>query len=119
MRSWINHLSNHDRYLHKVAKQVVRSEPALRGLRMRAQFLYHGLQATDIQSFVQKNPTLGFTLILQLTGTNGNRQFDRVTKTKTVESILASMDAKGVEIYIDYLLQQVNNTSDEKSVSTF
>lgn len=25
MRSWINHLSNHDRYLHKVAKQVVRS----------------------------------------------------------------------------------------------
>ena len=78
-----------------------------------------GLQATDIQSFVQKNPTLGFTLILQLTGTNGSRQFDRLTKTKTVESILASMDAKGIEIYIDYLLKQVNNTSNEKSVSTF
>lgn len=24
MRSWINHLSNSDRYLHKAAKQVVR-----------------------------------------------------------------------------------------------
>ena len=24
MRSWINHLSNSDRYLHKIAKQVVR-----------------------------------------------------------------------------------------------
>jgi DNA polymerase phi len=23
MRSWINHLSQHDRYLHKVAKQLV------------------------------------------------------------------------------------------------
>jgi DNA polymerase phi len=25
MRSWINHLSSHDRYLHKAAKQVVRT----------------------------------------------------------------------------------------------
>jgi len=79
--------------------------------------LYHGLQATDIQSFVQKNPTLGFTLILQLTGTNGNRQFDKLTKTKTVESILASMNAEGIETYIDYLLKQVNETASEKLVS--
>jgi len=41
-----------------------------------------------------------------------------VTKTKTVESILTSMDVKGIEIYIDYLLKQVNNTSNERSVST-
>jgi DNA polymerase phi len=79
--------------------------------------LYHGLQAMDIQSFVQKNPTLGFTLILQLTGTNGNRQFDKLTKTKTVESILASMNAEGIETYIDYLLKQVNETASEKLVS--
>lgn len=26
MRSWINHLSSSDRYLHKAAKQVVREE---------------------------------------------------------------------------------------------
>jgi hypothetical protein len=29
------------------------------------------------------------------------------------------MDVKGIEIYIDYLLKQVNNTSNERSVSTF
>ena len=28
MRSWINHLSNSDRYLHKAARQVVRSHDA-------------------------------------------------------------------------------------------
>lgn len=71
------------------------------------------IQAVDIQAFVAKNPTLGFTLILQLTGTNGNCQFDRLTRTKTVESILASMDAEGIEKYIDYLLGQVNGESKE------
>ncbi|KAJ7751995.1 DNA polymerase phi-domain-containing protein [Mycena metata] len=65
MRSWINHLSHPDRYLHRVAKQV----------------------ATDVQTFVQKKPQLGFALILQLTGVNGSQQFDKLTKSKTVESI--------------------------------
>jgi DNA polymerase phi len=74
------------------------------------------VQATDIQYFVQKNHTLGFTLILQLTGTNGNRQFDKLTKTKTVESILASMDAEGIETYINYLLKQVDQMASEKFV---
>src|ERR1700728_49734 len=115
MRSWINHLSSHDRYLHKAAKQVV-GNSVIHAL-IESSFRYRGLQATDIQSFVQKNPTLGFTLILQLTGTNGNRQFDKLTKTKTVESILASMNAEGIETYIDYLLKQVNETASAKLVS--
>ncbi|KAF9218173.1 hypothetical protein BS17DRAFT_296846 [Gyrodon lividus] len=46
MRSWINHLSNKDRYLHKISLDV----------------------AKHIQSLVQQSPTLGFPLILQLTG---------------------------------------------------
>ncbi|KAH8108174.1 DNA polymerase phi-domain-containing protein [Cristinia sonorae] len=87
MRTWINHLSNSDRYLHKAAKQV----------------------ASDILGLVKKDPTLGFTLILQLTGVNGSQQFDRLTKTKTVETILTSLDADGIEGYIDSLLQQVND----------
>jgi DNA polymerase phi len=65
---------------------------------------------------VQKNPTLGFTLILQLTGVNGSHQFDRLTKTKTVESILASMDTDGIKRYIDYLLQLVN---EDKSTTLY
>ncbi|KAF9815443.1 hypothetical protein IEO21_04614 [Rhodonia placenta] len=89
MRSWINHLSNSDRYLHKIARQV----------------------ATDIQSVVKNNSTLGFTLILQLTGGHGSRQFDRLTKTKTVETILTSMDTGGIESYINYLLEQINDES--------
>ncbi|KAI0806965.1 DNA polymerase phi-domain-containing protein [Fomes fomentarius] len=86
MRSWINHLSNSDRYLHKIARQV----------------------ATDIQKVVKNNPKNGFALILQLTGVNGSRQFDKLTKTKTVESILTSMDEDGIQSYIDYLLKQVD-----------
>jgi DNA polymerase phi len=47
---------------------------------------------------------------------NGNRQFDKLTKTRTVESILASMDAEGIESYIDYLLKQINQTESERLV---
>ncbi|KAH7910650.1 DNA polymerase phi-domain-containing protein [Hygrophoropsis aurantiaca] len=87
MRSWINHLSNHDRYLHKIALDV----------------------AKDIQQFVQKNPAIGFTLILQLTGIHGSQNFDKLTKTKTIESVLASMDAEGIKTYIHYLLDQIDH----------
>ena len=63
---------------------------------------------TDIQNVVKGNPRIEFSLILQLTGVNGSRQFDRLTKTKTVESILTSMDEEGIKAYIDYLLKQVD-----------
>ncbi|KAF7295052.1 hypothetical protein MIND_01043400 [Mycena indigotica] len=86
MRSWINHLSHPDRHLHKVAKQV----------------------ASDIQSLVKSQPQLGFAFIMELTGVNGNTQFDKLTKSKTVESILASMDTSGIKDYIQHLLRQVN-----------
>ncbi|KAJ3538218.1 hypothetical protein NM688_g6552 [Phlebia brevispora] len=92
MRSWINHLSNSDRYLHKAAKQV----------------------ANDIQVVVKNNPTLGFTLILQLTGVHGSHQFDKLTKTKTVETILTSMHRDGIQSYIEYLLNQVNDEQPSK-----
>ncbi|KAF9009405.1 DNA polymerase phi-domain-containing protein [Cyathus striatus] len=86
MRSWINHLSNRDRYLHKIAQQT----------------------ATEVKIFIQNNPRLGFTLILQLTGVNGNKQFDKLTKTKIVESVLTSSDSEGIKNYINYLLSLVD-----------
>ncbi|CAA7265434.1 unnamed protein product [Cyclocybe aegerita] len=96
MRSWINHLSKKDRYLHKVALQT----------------------ATEVEEFVKDKPQLGFALILQLTGPSGSQQFDRITKTKTVESILGSLDANGIQCYIDYLLSQVDDVnSDAEHVS--
>ena len=57
---------------------------------------------------MKNSPTIGFSLILQLTGVNGSRQFDKLTKTKTVETILTSMDEEGIKDYIDHLLKQVD-----------
>jgi DNA polymerase phi len=67
----------------------------------------------EVQAFVQDKPQLGFALILQLTGVNGNQQFDKFTKTKTVESVLASLDAQGIKNYIDYILTQTDESDGE------
>ncbi|KAI0290438.1 hypothetical protein B0F90DRAFT_1812301 [Multifurca ochricompacta] len=75
MRTWINHLSHLDRYLHSFARQI--ASPA-----------------TKIISTVQRDPTLGLAFILQLTGVHGNQQFDKLTRTKTVESILTTMNVE-------------------------
>jgi len=72
-------------------------------------------QALDVQTFVQNNPQLGFSLILQLTGTHGHQQFDRLTKTKTVESILAAMDESGINTYINHLYSQFNELEGTKA----
>ncbi|KIJ68933.1 hypothetical protein HYDPIDRAFT_23808 [Hydnomerulius pinastri MD-312] len=96
MRSWINHLSNKDRYLHKISLDV----------------------AKHIQSLVQKTPELGFPLILQLTGVNGSGQFDKLTRTKTVESILTVMDSAGIESYILSSLDQVSSPKDTEEDSS-
>ncbi|KAF9264758.1 hypothetical protein L218DRAFT_899775 [Marasmius fiardii PR-910] len=89
MRTWINHLSKKDRYLHKIATQT----------------------ATEVQKFVESNPNLGFSLILQLTGVHGSQQFDKLTRTKTVETILTTMDTAAIKQYIAHLLQQANDDS--------
>lgn len=91
MRSWINHLSHKDRHLHKISLDVVK----------------------DIQNFVQQNPELGYTLILQLTGIHGSQQFDKLTRTKTVESILSRMDSDGIMKYIQSLLEQVDESDND------
>lgn len=61
-----------------------------------------------MQHMVEKDPKSGLMLVLQLTGTNGSSHFDRITKTKTVENVIAKMDAAGIEEYVTYLLKQVN-----------
>jgi hypothetical protein len=68
-------------------------------------------QVKDIQDFVQQNPELGYTLILQLTGIHGSQQFDKLTKTKTVESILSRMDSDGIMKYIQSLLEQMDESN--------
>jgi len=57
---------------------------------------------------VQKDPTLGFAFVLQLTGVHGSQQFDKLTKTTTVESILTSMSAEGIKNYVAHLIGQAD-----------
>jgi hypothetical protein len=60
---------------------------------------------------VQRDPTLGFAFILQLTGVHGNQQFDKLTKTRTIESILTKMNAMDIKNYISHMLEQVDGGS--------
>ncbi|KDN51531.1 hypothetical protein RSAG8_00076, partial [Rhizoctonia solani AG-8 WAC10335] len=85
MRTWINHLSAPDRHLHKAAKKA----------------------ASEIVKAVERNPSIGFSLVTHLQGAHGNQQFDRITGTKTVETILASTDIEGVKKYTDSLVYQL------------
>lgn len=109
MRTWINHLSKKDRYLHKVALQTVCLKPCF-CIQLADPST---LKVTEVQAFVADKPQLGFALILQLTGDNGSQQFDKMTKTKTVESILTSLDAKGIQTYVDYLVSQVDQMDND------
>jgi DNA polymerase phi len=63
----------------------------------------------DIQNVVQQNPELGYTLI---TGIHGGQQFDKLTRTKTVESILSKMDSDGIMKYIQSLLEQIDESGE-------
>lgn len=73
-----------------------------------------------MQSVVQKDPTIGFSFILQLTGVHGSQQFDKLTKTKTVESLLTTMDSSGIKAYISHLMSQVaEKAGDERCVFLF
>lgn len=91
MRTWMNQLSGSDKYLHKAALQV----------------------AKTLQAVTKANPLIGFPLLSQLIGQHGSRQFDRLTKTKTVEGIMGSLDVEGVESYLSYLVKSFEADSDE------
>ncbi|KAJ1030918.1 hypothetical protein NDA18_002147 [Ustilago nuda] len=81
MRTLINQLGNRDRLLHRAA-----------------------VKATEtIQEVVKEQPHLGFLLVTQLIGKNGHQNFDSITKTKTVEQVLSSLDIDRVREYVKYL----------------
>lgn len=103
MKCWINHLSKRDNYLHKIAQQTVCTRMAV------LQSCLTLKQAIVVQTFVKQNPHLGFSLILQLTGMHGSQNFDKLTKTKTISSIISSLDTEGIKKYIRWLFSQVEN----------
>lgn len=91
MRSWMNNLSGEDRYLHKVAVRI----------------------AKLVQDVVKSEPKVAFTLLSQLVGKHGRPDFDRVTKTKTVEGIMGSLSGEGVKEYVTYLQSLVTDKAEE------
>lgn len=81
MRTLINQLGNSDRLLHRAALKTTQT----------------------IQEVVKSQPHLGFVLVTQLIGKNGHQNFDSITKTKTVEQVLSSLDVERVREYVGHL----------------
>ncbi|CAO3601222.1 unnamed protein product [Absidia cylindrospora] len=93
MRTFINNLSSDVRFLNKAARQT----------------------AITIQQVAEGNKQVGFAVVSQLIGQYGHQQFDRITRTKTVENLLATMDADGIRHYLVYLARLfVNNQQQQQ-----
>lgn len=88
MRTWINHLAKSDRYLHAAALDL----------------------AVSVEKCVEARPSAGLSLVLRLLGPQGNRQFDRITKTKIVETLLGKLDANAIREYVGFLRERFYNT---------
>lgn len=92
MRCWMNNLSSSDRYLHKAAQGT----------------------AKVVQEVAKENPNVGFALLSRLIGKGGRPDFDKATKTKTVEAIMGSLDTAGVEEYVMYLLSVIRGSHEQE-----
>jgi len=108
----MNHLSGEDRYLHKAAQRIV-SLPAPKSF-PRGPHIDKLMtpQAKQVQDVTKSNSLVGFALLSQLLGKNGSRNFDKVTKTKTVENIMGNLNTEGVQQYIDFLMNLVLETAE-------
>ncbi|WFC98442.1 DNA-directed DNA polymerase [Malassezia yamatoensis] len=99
MRTWVNQLSGKDRLLHSMALKTVEY----------------------VSRAVKRSPTAGVALVTQLLGEHGRQDFDKVTHTKTIESILSSLDQAGIQRYLEHLRNvayQVNKSDSVLHVTT-
>ncbi|KAJ3410565.1 hypothetical protein HDV05_003633 [Chytridiales sp. JEL 0842] len=84
MRCLINNLSTPDNFLHKAAKSA----------------------AKDIAAVATTNKDVSLQIVLQLIGQHCSHRFDKITRTKTVETVLSSLNAAQVLDYVSYLSNQ-------------
>lgn len=99
IRTWINQLSKKDRYVHKAAVKL----------------------ASTVQDVVKRNPSTGFPLVMQLLGSNGSRDFDRITNTKTIEVILGNMTLPQIVEYVQFLqhtFQGADKSTDKVTIES-
>lgn len=86
MRSLITNLSTPKNYLHAAAQKAIDAVVALASV---------GAEGT--------NDALLLGVVAQLCGSGGSTRFDALTKTKTVETLLAQLTIEGVHTYVSRL----------------
>ncbi|KAJ3393682.1 DNA-directed DNA polymerase [Lobulomyces angularis] len=91
MRCLINNLSGEKTYLHKVAKKTSQA----------------------ISSTAKDNKDFSFQFFLQLVGKNGHHNFDKITKTQTVTSILSSISEEGINDFLNHLFSTFTKEDDQ------
>ena len=91
LRCLINNLSDKKSYLHKVARFAIGT----------------------LIKVAEEKKEVSFQIVLQLVGSNGHFNFDEITKTNLVGSLLGSLTSDGILDYSNYLfgifLDQSNN----------
>ncbi|KAI9091861.1 DNA polymerase phi-domain-containing protein [Phlyctochytrium arcticum] len=95
LRTMMHYLSKKDSYLHKIAKQTAQS----------------------LAKLAQERKDIALQLVLQLVGKNGHHRFDSVTKTKTLETIIGSLEQEDVESYVKYLQATFINPNEDLNTS--
>ncbi|PWN19959.1 hypothetical protein BCV69DRAFT_283492 [Microstroma glucosiphilum] len=91
MRTWINQLAGKERLLHNAATSA----------------------AEIVTEVVKETPRAGFALVAQLLGKHGSQNFDKLTKTKTIEGLLSAMDGQGVKDYIVWVVELLATSADD------
>ncbi|KAI8619328.1 DNA polymerase phi-domain-containing protein [Chytriomyces sp. MP71] len=63
--------------------------------------------AKQISTISSTSRQIGLQVVFQLIGKNGHQRFDSITRTKTVESIVGSLNEVEVQTYVKYLMDMV------------
>ena len=97
LRTLVNHLSKTDRTLNGIARKT----------------------AQTISSVAQLKPQTAFPILMRLLSPpHGNFTFDALTKTKTVDGVVAALDnEKGVKTYGDWLMRVIIEATQEANAS--
>lgn len=62
-----------------------------------------------IATFCEENPEFSLSIVMQMIGVKGFRDFDVRTKTKTIQTIMQSLDESSMLGYVRYLIKTFNS----------
>ena len=77
--------------------------------------IFNTTKAKTFSEVAKRNPDASYHLVL---GLIGQHEFDKVTKTKTVATMMESMSVEGFHRYIEYLKKQFLDQSSTTYVSS-